>query len=225
MDFLSPLVDIGLNLWQNKENKKAASRQSQADYANNAALQNSAQSFNKNMYSQSWSDQKEENRWLWEQQKEEARFWARNGKRYEVDALRKAGLNPILAAGGLGGSSARSIFMPGSSNNRTASVGTGSSNAKTYHNEISLRKNIAELKLMEKQGESTDAQAEYWRQKSGEVAATKIGKVVDNSAKTFDLTKNKSDNWYRNSKTYKYIVSPIKTIFSGVPKPQYKLGK
>jgi hypothetical protein len=166
-------TDYALQKDNQRYNSQEAERQSERNFANNMAMQNSAQSFNESMYHQQWGDSqrenrwqwgetKKENRWAWEAKKAETRYWADNGHKHEVDALRKAGLNPILAAtGGFRGSAVPALTHQANQSSRapaSAASGVGGTSSSSAHStKLEISRNIAALKLLESQKNSIDA--------------------------------------------------------------------
>lgn len=215
---LGGLVDYGAN-------SALMNQQSGLSYENNAALQSSAQGFASNMYAKSFSDQraenrwqwseaKAENRWMWEQKKREARYWADFGKLHEVTALRRAGLNPILAAtGGLRGVSIpamnqSSASPAGGQKPNIPGVSSNSASVAGAQIRLNLMENVARIALLKKQGRQIDSvtAANLVKAQGGE---------IENAAKSIKLRQDKIEDNYKSGEKgaiWKYGIAPLKSI-------------
>lgn len=141
------------------------------------------------------------NVWLQQNNQEFQREMAKNAHQYEIEDLKKAGLNPILSAGG---SSATSI----AGSNSAQSTGAGNmSEGNTFSNAISkgieMMNSQSARELQSKQGELALAQAEAARAQS--LADIARSRVIEPEAKAkikhlaSAAAMNKAEAEYKNT--------------------------
>jgi len=160
-----------------------------------------------------WAEQQKENRWAWSaqqkadtrkwnQQKQETRYWADHGKSHEVESLRRAGLNPVLAAGAFGSARAASMPAPTSPNPRGV-PGRGSSGGGSMasaQQNFRMVSDYSQLQLLREQAKKLRSETAINDAVKKGVDLTNVGKNMSNSAQALKLDLDKLKAEFRTGK-------------------------